>query len=107
MITRNSSALAAVLALALFGTAAAAPAPTNSLRIEVGDLSTPAAARDLHQRIEIAAARLCAPSYALADLSGWTYCLGSVRAQAMRQLTTDQQMAYAVALKSPTALAAR
>jgi UrcA family protein len=107
MITMNSSALGAALALALTGAAVAGPAPADSLRVQVGDLSTPAAARAFHQRIEIAAARLCAPSYALVDLNGWAYCRASVREQAMRQLTPDQQMAYAAALAPAMAFASR
>ncbi len=107
MITTNSSALGAVLALALAGTVAIGPAAADSLRISVGDLSTPAAARALHQRIEIAAARLCEPSYALVDLGGWAACRASVREDALRQLTPAQQVAYAAALGAPVEVAAR
>jgi UrcA family protein len=106
MITMNSPALGAALALALAGAAVAAPA-TDSLRIPVGDLSTPAAAHALHQRIEIAAARLCEPSYALGDLGGWNFCLASVREGAVRQLTPAQQEAYARTVRPPVALAER
>lgn len=107
MITMNSPALGAALALAVTGAVAVSPAMADSLRIPVGDLSTPAAARALHKRIEIAAARLCEPSYTLGDLGGWSFCLSSVREDAMRQLTPAEQQAYAVALRAPTALAAR
>lgn len=107
MTTRNSSALGGALALAFTGAVAAGPVPADSLRIPVGDLSTPAAARALHQRIEIAAARLCEPSYALGDLGGWSACLASVRDEAARQLTPAEQQAYAATLRAPTALAAR
>jgi UrcA family protein len=107
MFTVKSTALAAALTLTLAGTVTAGPAAAQSLRIPVGELSTPAAARALHQRIQIAAARLCEPSYALVDLGGWNACLSSVREEAMRQLTPAEQQAYAAALRAPTALAAR
>lgn len=106
MTTRNSSALGAALALALAGTASAAPA--DSLRVPVGDVSTPAGAHALEARIDAAAARLCEPSYALIDLGGWSYCLSSVRESAMRQLTPAQRQDYAAATRSPpVALASR
>jgi UrcA family protein len=111
MFTPKSAALAAALALALAasvtGTASAAPTSADSLRIRIGDVATPAGARALHHRIEIAAARLCEPSYALVDLNGWSACLSSVRQEALQQMTPDQQQAYAAALRAPVALAAR
>jgi len=105
MITTNSSALGAALALALAGTAAAAPG--DSLRVPIGDVTTAAGAHALHARVERAAARLCEPSYALGDLSGWSYCLASVRETALRQLTPAQRQDYAAALRPPVALASR
>ena len=105
MITTNSSALGAALALALAGTAAAAPG--DSLRVPIGDVTTAAGAHALHARVERAAARLCEPSYALVDLNGFNACLSSVRQAALQQLTPAEQQAYAASLRAPTALAAR
>lgn len=102
----KSSALAAALALA-FATTVAGAASADPLRIPVGDVSTPAGARVLEHRIEVAAARLCQPSYALVDLNGWHYCLNSVRQQALQQLSPVQQQAYAASLSTPVALATR
>lgn len=107
MITRHSCALGATLALALATAAVADPTPASSLRIPVGDLTSPAAAHALQQRIDVAAARLCEPSYALVDLGGWGACLSSVRDEAMRQLTPAEQQAFAASLRKPVALAAR
>src|SRR5581483_10493379 len=101
MITRNSSALGAALALAFTGAAMANPIPTDGLRIQVGDVSTPAGAHALHQRIDLAAARLCEPSYALVDLNGFHACLSSVRQAAMQQLSPAEQQAYAASLRAP------
>lgn len=107
MITMNSCALGAALALALTGAAMADPIPGNSLRIQVGDVSTPSGARALQHRINIAAARLCEPSYAWFDLGGWDACLSSVRKEALQQLTPADQQAYAASLRAPTSLASR
>ena len=107
MMTLKTPALGAALALALAaGTASAAPS-ADSLRIPVGDVSTPAGARALQHQINLAAARLCEPSYALVDLNGFNACLSSVRQAALQQLTPTEQQAYAASLRAPTALAAR
>jgi UrcA family protein len=106
MITKSSSAFAAALALALATTVAGA-ASADSLRIQVGDVSTPAGAQALQHRINLAAARLCEPSYALVDLGGWQACLTSVRQGALQQLTPAEQQAYAASLRAPVALASR
>jgi UrcA family protein len=106
MITLKSSALGATLALALATTVASA-APADSLRIQVGDVSTPAGAHALQHRINLAAARLCEPSYALVDLGGWQACLTSVREEALQQLSPAEQQAYAASLHAPVALASR
>jgi UrcA family protein len=105
MITKNSSALAAALALAL--ATGATTASADSLRIAVGDVSTPAGAHALQHRINLAAARLCEPSYALVDLGGWQACLSSVRQEALQQLSPAEQQAYAASLRAPVALASR
>ena len=109
MMTLKTPALGAALALALTlaaGTASAAPS-TDSLRIQVGDVSTPAGAHALQKKINLAAARLCEPSYALVDLGGWDACLSSVRKEALQQLSPAEQQAYAASLRAPTALASR
>jgi UrcA family protein len=106
MSSRKSSALAAALALAL-ATGATTASAADTLRIQVGDVSTPAGARALQHRIDVAAARLCEPSYALIDLGGWSYCLSSVRKAAMQQLSPAEQQAYAASLRAPVALASR
>ena len=106
MLTFQSSALAAALALAL-ATGATTASAADTLRIQVGDVSTPAGARALHHRIERAAARLCEPSYALVDLGGWSACLSSVRQEALQQLSPAEQQAYAASLRAPVALASR
>ncbi|HEX3408466.1 MAG TPA: UrcA family protein [Caulobacteraceae bacterium] len=105
MITKSSSALAAALALAL--ATGATTASADSLRIQVGDVSTPAGAHALQHRINLAAARLCEPSYALVDLGGWQACLSSVRQEALQQLSPAEQQAYAASLRAPVALASR
>lgn len=106
MIMLNSRAFGAALALAL-ATTVAGTASADGLRIPVGDVSTPAGAHALRHRIDVAAARLCEPSYALVDLGGWNACLSSVRQEALQQLTPAEQQAYAAALRGPTALASR
>lgn len=106
MITLKTSALSAALALAL-ATTAAGTASADSLRIPVGDVSTPAGAHALEHRINVAAARLCEPSYALVDLGGWHACLSSVREEALQQLSPAEQQAYAASLRAPVAMASR
>ena len=106
MTNYKTPALGAALALA-FATTLAGAASADTLRIQVGDVSTPAGAHALQQRINIAAARLCEPSYALADLGGWHACLTSVRQEALQQLSPADQQAYAASLRGPVALASR
>jgi UrcA family protein len=78
--------------------AAAISANAQTVRIRVGDLSSPAAARAFDQRLFAAAERICASRYRLNDLGGIAACETAVREEGLAQLSPQQQ-AYLQSLR--------
>ena len=105
MFTSNRLPVAAAVATAFALCATGALA--QAVRIPVGDLSTPEAARAFGHRLEAAAQRICRPRYAAADLDGPAACKAAVRQEAIAQLTAAQQQAFAAAIGAPARLVSR
>lgn len=78
--------------------AAAISASAQAVRIQVGDLSSPDAARAFDQRLSAAAERICANRYRMNDLAGMAACKNAVREEGLAQLSPQQQ-AYLQSLR--------
>jgi UrcA family protein len=94
-------------AVALIGAATAAIAGDAAVRVAVGDLNQPAAARDFHHRLSLAAARFCVDRYRPVELAALAACRAAVREEAVAELSADQQQALADALAPAPKLASR
>src|SRR5579863_8661388 len=82
-------------------TFAGLPAAAQTLHIAVGPLTTPADARAFDQRLGEAVSRFCSAHADARDLDAQAPCRSAVRAEALAQLSPEQQLAFAQRLKTP------
>jgi UrcA family protein len=94
-----------VPAAALLATAAIAG--DGGVRVAVGDLNRPEAARDFYHRLSVAADRFCADRGKPEDLLYLAACRASIRDQAIAQLSQEQRQALLDALGPKPQFAAR
>jgi len=87
--------------------AIAAPAFAEGLRVQVGDLSQPSAARDFDRQLDAAAHRLCDSLYRPMELSQKAACVDAARDEGLSQLGYHQREALAHALGPDSKLARR
>jgi UrcA family protein len=99
----QSSALFAASASAVIFLASSAVA--EGLRVPVGDLSQPSAARDFDQRLNAAAHRLCSQRYRPVELDAEAACVAAARSEGLDQLSSAQREALAEHLPARSALA--
>jgi len=91
IFSRQTGLLAAV-AVGL-GSLLATQAGAQTLRIPVGDLSTPDAAQSLDRHLTEAAARFCDARYRAVELDQRMACARAVREEALAQLSPIQRQA--------------
>ena len=92
-----------VLALAAMSLASAAGA--DGLRIRVGDLTRPSAARDFEQRLDSAARRFCFARYRPNELDQIGACQAAIREEGLAELSPEQRDALAHSLGAGRQLA--
>lgn len=85
--------------------AVSAPALADGLRLPVGDLSNPAAARDFDRRLADAARQFCEARYSPMELEQGAACRRAIREEGLAQLTAPQRIALSRALGRPVELA--
>ena len=100
---RSTCIIGSVIALGLL--AVAAPAAGEGLRIAVGDLTQPAAARDFDHRLDQAAHRFCYARYRPNELDQMAACRAAIREEGLAALSQDQRDALARSLGSDRQLA--
>ena len=93
-----------VVALALVA-GLANPAAGEGLRVPVGDLSQPAAARDFDRQLDGAAHRFCWARYRPMELDQIAACEHAIREEGLAALTPDQREALAHTLGADHVLA--
>jgi UrcA family protein len=106
-MTKSQNMFGAVAAFGLTAMLAAGAAGAQPVRLTVGDLSTPSAARAFDAELASAAHRACAGEYRLTELAGLMACEQQARDQGLSQLTPAQRGAYAEALRPASRLAMR
>ena len=99
--------IVAFIALATCAELVCGSASAQSVRISVGELSTPEAVLAFDHRLEAAAQRFCGSRYTLTDLSGRAACLKGVRDEALEQLTPAERETYADMRRAQIRSAAR
>ena len=100
---RSSINCLALCVAAALGFASAASA--DGLRIRVGDLTQPAAARDFEHRLDSAARRFCFARYQPGELDGIAACQAAIREEGLAELSAEQRDALARSLDASRQLA--
>jgi UrcA family protein len=106
-MTKSQKMFGAVASFGLMAMLAAGAAGAQPVRLAVGDLTTPSAARAFDAQLAAAAHQACASEYRLTELAGLMACERQARDQALSQLTPAQREACAEALRPASRLAMR
>ena len=97
----------ATLCLAAAAPSLAMAQPSMGLRIPVGDLAQPDAARDFNARLQAAATRFCTAHYRPVELAQLMTCERAVRDEGLSQLSWSQREAFAHAIGPDRQMASR
>ena len=93
------------LLFALAALSLASAAAADGLRIRVGDLAQPSAARDFQQRLDGAARRFCFARYRPNELDQIGACEAAIREEGLAELSPEQRDALARSLGAGRQLA--